>query len=113
MQSYSGTGESRWAGWGLLALAAGVCMGWGSTENAWGADRKVNTLRTPNHGIQPQAVVDGKGVIHLLYFKGEPSKGDLFYAQRKADGDHFSEPIRANSEHGSAIATGTIRGGQI
>lgn len=113
MQGYSRLGESRRGVSALLSIAAVMFTGWGVTGHARAADRKVNVLRTPNRGIQPQAVVDGKGVLHLIYFKGEPGKGDLFHVQRKSDKDPFSEPLRVNSEHGTAIATGTIRGGQI
>ena len=35
-------------------------------------------IRTPDGGIQPQAVMDEQGVIHLVYFKGDPARGDLF-----------------------------------
>jgi hypothetical protein len=83
------------------------------TSHAWTADITVQVLRTPERGIQPQAVVDGKGVLHLIYFKGDPGKGDLFYVQRKTGKDDFTEPIRVNSEAGSAIAVGSIRGGQL
>src|SRR5262245_36810755 len=36
---------------------------------------KVTLLRVPEKGIQPQAVVDAKGVLHLIYFRGEPRGG--------------------------------------
>lgn len=73
----------------------------------------VRFVRVPHAGIQPQALVDGKGTIHLLYFAGDPKQGDLFYVHSSDDGATFSEPIRVNSQPGSAIAMGTIRGGQI
>lgn len=76
------------------------------------ADRPT-VLRTPEEGIQPQAVVDGKGVLHLIYFKGKDSEGDLFYVRKAPGEERFSAPIRVNSQPGSAIALGTIRGGQI
>src|SRR5271156_1961844 len=65
-------------------------------------------VRVPNHGIQPQAAVDDKGFVHLLYFKGEPGSGDIFWV-RSEDGIHFNDPIRVNSQPGSAVATGNIR----
>jgi len=74
---------------------------------------KPTILRTPDRGIQPQAVADAKGVIHLLYFKGQDSAGDLFYVRKEPGQERFSAPIRVNSQPGSAIAVGTIRGGQI
>lgn len=69
--------------------------------------------RVPGGGIQPKALRDEAGRIHLLYFSGEPSAGDLYYARSTDDGASFTKPLRVNSEVGSAIATGTIRGGQL
>jgi hypothetical protein len=77
-----------------------------------GVDR-VTILETPDGGIQPQAAIDDRGVIHLLDFQGEPAGGDLFYTRREPDADRFATPVRVNSQPGSAIAIGTIRGGQI
>lgn len=73
----------------------------------------VRLVRVPGGGIQPQAAVDGQGTVHLVYFRGEPRHGDLFYVRRAAGDAGFSEPIRVNSQDGSAIAIGTIRGAQI
>jgi RNA polymerase sigma factor (sigma-70 family) len=77
-----------------------------------GAQKPV-LVRVPNHGIQPQVAVDGRGVVHLVYFKGEPGAGDLFYTTSK-DGIHFKpHPLRVNSQAGSAIAAGNIRGAHL
>ena len=73
----------------------------------------VTLVRVPHGGIQPEAVVDSRGVLHLLYFAGEPRAGDLFYVRSSDSGSTFSDPVRVNSQLGSAIATGTIRGGQV
>lgn len=73
----------------------------------------IVTRRIPNGGIQPQAVRDPSGAIHLLYFAGEPAAGDLFYVRSKDDGITFSPPLRVNRQAGSAIAVGTVRGGQL
>ena len=83
--------------------------------HAWAAhaEGEVNLVRVPEGGIQPQIVSDENGTLHLLYFKGEASAGDLFYA-RQAPGDSgFGKPIRVNGRPGSAMAVGTIRGGQL
>jgi RNA polymerase sigma factor (sigma-70 family) len=72
----------------------------------------VERLRVPDHGIQPQVAVDSEGTVHLLYFKGEPAAGDIFYARSK-DGVHFHHPLRVNSIAGSAIAVGNIRGAHL
>jgi hypothetical protein len=75
---------------------------------------KVTLLRVPNGGIQPQAVADSVGTLHLVYFKGEKANaGDLFYVRREAGNERFSEPIRINSKPNTACAAGTVRGGQI
>jgi hypothetical protein len=73
----------------------------------------VAFVRVPGAGIQPEALVDSRGILHVLYFSGESRAGDLFYVRSSDYGRTFSTPIRVNSQPGSAIATGTIRGGQI
>jgi hypothetical protein len=70
-------------------------------------------LKTPEGGVQPQAAIDDRGAVHLTYFKGESGSGDLFYVRREPGTDRFTAPVRVNSQPRSAIATGTIRGGQI
>src|SRR5450432_3240171 len=77
------------------------------------AGENVTLLKTPHGGIQPQAVADANGTLHLIYFKGEPRAGDLFYVKRTPGQEQFSEPMRVNSVPGSAIAVGSVRGGQI
>jgi hypothetical protein len=74
---------------------------------------RVDLLKTPDGGIQPQAAIDAKGTIHLVYFKGEPSGGDLFYTRLEPGQHAFAPPVRVNSQSGSAIAVGTIRGAHL
>ncbi len=69
--------------------------------------------RDPRRRDSAGSVADQTGVMHLIYFKGEPAGGDLFYGRSKPGTTEFSEPIRVNSQPGSAVAMGTIRGGQI
>jgi hypothetical protein len=83
-----------------------------SVGRSWTAST-VTLLPTPNGGIQPQAQVDVRGSLHLIYFKGRPGEGDLFYVRREAGQERFSDPIRVNSRPSTAIAIGTIRGGQM
>lgn len=73
---------------------------------------RVALLRVPDKGIQPQVAVDAKGTVHLIYFKGDPYGGDVYYLRSKA-GAAFSRPLRVNSEPGSAIAVGNIRGAHL
>ena len=78
-----------------------------------GEPARVTLVRTPDGGIQPQAAVDGQGVIHLIYFKGDPGGGDIFYVRQQPEQETFSKPIRVNSQPGSAAVVGTIRGPQM
>src|SRR5262245_59991494 len=74
---------------------------------------RVALIRTPDGGIQPQAAVDGKGVVHLIYYKGDAKGGDLFYVRQEPGKSAFSKAIQANSRPKSAMAAGTIRGAQL
>lgn len=78
-----------------------------------GLAAEVTTTRVPEGGLQPQALKSQDGVLHLVYFKGDPKAGDLFYVRRWSDAAPFSKPLRVNSKAGSAIAIGTIRGAQM
>src|SRR4051812_41875053 len=73
---------------------------------------KVTLLRVPDRGLQPQAASDATGVVHLIYFRGDPRGGDIFYT-RSEKGGAFSRPLRVNSAPGSAVAVGNIRGAQL
>src|SRR6266496_4065411 len=64
------------------------------------SDKKVTLLRTPDRGIQPQAVLD-KSILHLIYFKSTD------------EGKTFTKPLRVNSVPGSVIATGNVRGAHL
>ena len=41
----------------------------------------VTLVRVPSGGIQPEAAIDPRGVLHLVYFSGEARAGDLFYVR--------------------------------
>jgi hypothetical protein len=89
--------------WFLIVLAA---------HQAVAAGAIVETMRVPEGGLQPQ-IVAAETTVHLLYYKGDPAAGDLFYVRSDDDGKTFGTPVRVNSGEGSAVAIGTIRGGQI
>jgi hypothetical protein len=92
----------------IVALVWLSLVGHGSA-----GEKQVTVVRTPGRGIQPQAVIDGQGNLHLLYFQGEPAAGNLFYVRRAPGQTTFSAPLRVNSQDGSAIAVGSIRGGHL
>ncbi len=70
------------------------------------------TVRVPDGGIEPQAAVDGKGTIHLIYYKGPDNRGDLFYTTT-TDGKTFTPALQVNSQKGSALSVGSVRGAQM
>src|SRR4051812_32696620 len=69
--------------------------------------------RVPDAGVQPQAVADENGAIHLIYLKGDAAKSDIFYVRSTDGGKGWSAPIRVNSQPGSAIMMGTVRGAHL
>src|SRR5438445_4922405 len=94
----------------LIAVCTVVVFAASATSPS-GSD--ISLIRVPHGGIQPEAIVDGRGALHLLYFAGDPKGGDFFYVKSPDYGVTWSAPLRVNSDPGSAIAMGTIRGGQI
>ena len=89
------------------------CCGLLLATTALADSPRVKLVRTPDGGIQPQAAIDSKGVIHLIYYKGSASAGEIFYVRQAPGQEVFSEPMRVNSPKGSAMAAGTIRGAQM
>src|SRR5580700_6922877 len=78
-----------------------------------GSREQIRIGRVPEGGLQPQAAIDERGTLHLVYYRGEPQQGDLFYAKSTDGGMTFTSAISVNSQPRSAIATGTIRGAQL
>ncbi|TAM81829.1 MAG: exo-alpha-sialidase [Acidobacteria bacterium] len=74
---------------------------------------QIELLRTPGGGIQPQTAVDSGGVLHMIYFTGDASAGNIEYVRRAPGNSAFSKPIRVNSQPASALAVGTVRGPQM
>jgi hypothetical protein len=95
---------------GLLTLLLIICS---QVESLSSDNKLVNLIRTPNGGIQPQGIMDDQGNLHLIYFSGDPVAGDIFYVRRDSGKNNFSLPLQINSQPGSAIAIGTIRGAQL
>ena len=85
-----------------LAVTSGMAADSGSDAGLYSGRRH-----------QPQAVVDSRGMLHLIYYKGDPHGGDIWYARRPVNENEFPHPLRVNSQLGSAIAAGSIRGAQL
>src|SRR5438309_5759137 len=66
---------------GLFPAVAGVLLMAGLAQSEDSKTLPVVTLmRVPNRGIQPQVAVDS-GRVHMIYFRGEPANGDIFYVR--------------------------------
>ena len=83
-----------------------ACCIW--TDILFAAEPKVNFEKTPHSGIQPQAIVDKSGTLHLLYHKGQPREGDLYYTTRAKGKKNFTAPLKVNNIAGSACCIGSI-----
>src|SRR5262249_54386339 len=90
----------------------GICLIALSAAVARSEPAKVVLARTPNGGIQPQAVTDASGAVHLVYFKGEPSAGDIFYVRLNSRTTSWPPPLRVNQTT-HAPSPVTIRGAQL
>jgi hypothetical protein len=97
----------------LACVAVGLTGVSSGSPDAASIAKDVTLVRVPHGGIQPEAMVGDDGVLHLLYFSGEARGGNLFYVRSTGYGSTFATPVRVNSQDGSAIASGTIRGGQL
>jgi hypothetical protein len=75
-----------------------------------GSQDAVNTIKTPYGGLQPQAAVDSRGVLHVVYLYGDPAAADVGYVRKSPGARVFTAPVRVNDRPGSAIAIGTVRG---
>ncbi len=73
----------------------------------------VATLRIPEGGRMPRAVVDGAGTLHVVYVAGETSRGDLFHVTRESGATGWSEPRQVNSRALSVTGVGPIDGAQL
>lgn len=79
------------------------------------SDRRqpVGLLRVPNRGIQPRVAIDDAGVLHMVYFAGEPATGDLYYVRSAEGGTTFSAPLKVNSHREALLPRAISRGGQM
>jgi hypothetical protein len=73
----------------------------------------IRLERVPDNGLQPQVRAGADGTLHLVYLTGNPKSADVRYRRRAPGAKEWGPPLRVNSEPGSAIAIGTIRGAQL
>ena len=77
------------------------------------AVQPVEFLKAPSGALQPQALLDSKGIIHLIYLYGDPAASDIGYVRKGPADNQFTSPIRVNDRSGSAVALGTVRGAHL
>jgi len=92
----------------LPVLICQLSFGLAAAESA-----EVKLIRTPDGGIQPQAAVDSRGGVHLIYFNGASRGGDIFYVRQEPGQESFTKPIQINHQPGSVLAASTIRGAHL
>ena len=77
------------------------------------AGAAVEFQRLPAGGVQPQVVVTEDHAVHQLWLGGDPKAADVFYKRVPEGRPDTHGPVRVNSQPGSAVALGTIRGAQL
>lgn len=73
----------------------------------------VRLERVPENGLQPDVAREDSGRIHLVYLAGDPGAADVRHVQRDGPGRPWTTPRRVNSQAGSAIAVGSVRGARL
>ena len=102
------SGNARVSG-GLLGLALAAALGAGCGGGAPG----IEVLRAPAGASLPQAAVDPDGRLHLIYYTGSMSSGDLWHVARTPEAADWSAPRRVNSRPYSVTGLGPVDGGQL
>lgn len=72
----------------------------------------ISVVRLPAGALQPQALTDASGDVHVFHLTGDPKASDVVYRQLKAGSTNWSVALRVNQRPGGAIAMGTVRGVQ-
>lgn len=73
----------------------------------------VRFERLPDNGRQARAAVASDGTVHVVFLVGEPAASDVMHMSRAPGEAEFAAPVRVNSQPGSAVMAGTMRGAQI
>ena len=81
--------------------------------SVFGTAPEVTVLRAPANAKLPQVASDDMGTLHLIYYMGSMSSGDLFHVSRGPDATDWSAPQPVNSQPHSVTGVGPIDGGQM
>src|SRR5579862_3422158 len=96
--------------WVLAAVAPRVGAGAGQAAAPAREASGVELWHLPAGAIQPQAAVDSRGVVHVIYFRNGAAggAGDLYYVRMSPGDTSPSSPIRVNSQRDTAGSIGTV-----
>lgn len=97
----------------VVLLAAFARAGLSQRAGVESPRAAVETLRIPEGGRLPRAVVDGGGALHVVYVAGDTSRADLFHVTREPGASTWSEPRRVNSRALSVSGLGPIDGARL
>ena len=95
----------------IAPLAVAVLLMAGCTVLGTAPD--VTVLRAPADAKLPQVAIDDTGTLHLVYYVGSMTSGDLFHVTRAPDATDWSAPQQVNSQSHAVTGVGPIDGGQI
>ena len=98
---------------GLSLLGAVASAGLSPLAAVESPGAAVETLRIPEGGRLPRAVVDDGRALHVVYVAGDTSGGDLFHVTREPGAAGWSEPRQVNSRALSVTGVGPIDGAQL
>ena len=99
--------------WAGVAWAGLTWAGGSSGRPAAPSRGEVETLRVPEGGRMPRAVVDADGTVHLVYVAGGIDRANLLHATRAPGAPGWSEPQRVNRRDLSVAGVGPIDGAQL
>ena len=97
----------------LLALACVAWAGLSSRAAVASSHATVETLRMPEGGRMPRAVVDTEGTVHLAYVQGGTNRANLFHVTRESGALSWSEQQQINSRELSVSSVGPVDGAQL
>ena len=97
----------------VLALAGVTWAGVSPRPPAEPSRAAVATLRIPEGGRMPRAVVDAEGTVHLVYVADGTDRGNLLHATHASGVPGWSVPQRVNRHDLSVSGVGPIDGAQL
>ena len=98
----------------VLVLAGVAWAGLASRAAVEASRAAVETLRIPEGGRMPRAVVDAEGALHVAYVGGGTHRANLFHVTRESGGPGWSgPPQRVNSRALSVSGVGPVDGAQL